>query len=383
MPRARHQMRNVRPLLTACALFLMSALAPHAMLAQITSQQVSPQPLGSTPQGSTGADPAGGGAGAYGGLFNGDRQAANLPLNPPGTGPMNSGQLGQFGTGVDIPQISPNTEVAPGDLVDIVVFDSPDLSGRFRVNASGDILLPLTGHLHVAGLTVEQITEAAGKRYRDQQILVNPQITVFVSEFTHRSVTIAGEVRLPGVYQIVAPRTLTDTLAMAGGLNETASRTVSIVHAADPTNIVHVNLTIGPQTLESIQEGKTRILPGDEIFVARSGIVYVVGDLSRPGAYQVEHNNRLTLLEALALAGGPTRTSSLTSARLIRRSPTGREEMRVDLKKVLYGGGPDMLLTDGDILYVPISIRKQVGYQALESAIGAATSYAIFKISTL
>lgn len=366
------------PLVLAALLF--ATEGSPALGAQTLGQQVSPQPLGGNP---APADAGGiSGAAANGGGFNVERpQQQSVPLTPPGTGPLNTGQTGQFGTGVDIPQTGPTTEVAPGDLVDVVVFDTPDLSGRFRVNAAGDILLPLAGSLHVAGLTVEQITEAVIKRYKEGEFLLNPQVTVFVAEFTRRSVTITGEVRQPGIYQIIAPRTLFDVLALAGGLNDSASRTVSIVHAADPQNIIHVTLNVGPQTVESIEQGRIRILPGDQIFIARSGIVYVVGEMLRPGGYQVEHNNRLTLLEAVALAGGPSRQAKLSSARLIRRSPTGREELTVNLQKVLYGGGPDMLLTDGDILYVPLSLRKQYQAQAIDAVIGAATSYAIFKIS--
>ena len=353
---------------------------------QEVSGQVSAQPLGGYGSGASqnGAPQNGMGGGSYGGYpttLGGGQQQPSTPMNLPGTGPMGNGQTGQFGTGVDIPQASPNAQVEAGDLLDIVIFDTPDLSGRFRVNQKGDILLPLTGSLHVAGLTIAEITGAVITRYKDGQILVDPQVTVFVAEYTHRTITITGEVRAPGMYQVLTTRTLTDTLAQAGGLNDAASRTVSIVHAADPTNIIHVTLNVGAQTPESIAQGRIEILPGDTIFVARSGIVYVVGDLNRPGGFQVEHNNRLTLLEAMALAGGPTRTSKLSDARLIRRSPTGREELKVNLQKTLYGGGPDMLLTDGDILYVPISLRKQYEFQALDAAISTATSYAIYTIS--
>ena len=95
----------------------------------------------------------------------------------------------------------------------------------------------------------------------------------------------------------------------------------------------------------------------------------------------MEHNNRLTLLEAIALAGGLTRTAKASNSRLIRRSPTGREELNVNLQKVLYGGGPDMLLTDGDILYVPTSTRKVYTQQIIAAAIASATTYGIYRIA--
>lgn len=365
---------------------LAAGLGTTALEAQTLGQQVSPQPLGSYGAGqSTGANGAANGYGQSGygqsGTGASGQQAPSGPLTPPGTGPMNDGRVGAFGTGMDIPQTSPTTQISEGDLLDIVIFDTPELSGRFRVNAKGDILLPLAGTLHVAGLTIAEITDAVAKRYKEAGILVAPEVTVFVAEFTRRTITITGEVRAPGVYSISAPRTLTDTLAMAGGLNETASRTVSIVHASDPKQIIHVTLNVGAQTPESIQEGRMEILPGDSIFVARSGVIYLVGELARPGGYQVEHNNRLTLLEALALAGGFTRTAKASEARLIRRSPTGREELRVDLQKVLYGGGPDMLLTDGDIVFVPTSLRKEYTQQVISAAIGTATTYGIYRIA--
>jgi polysaccharide export outer membrane protein len=339
-------------------------------------QQVSPQPLG----GNGGAQSAGAnGAANSNAQSTGGQQGVGVP--PPGTGPMNDNRVGVFGTGMDIPQTSPLTQIAEGDLLDIVIFDTPELSGRFRVNLKGDILLPLAGTLHVEGLTIAEITEAVATRYKDAKILVDPQVTVFVAEFVRRTITISGEVRSPGVYPIVAPRTLADTLAMAGGLNDAASRTVSVVHAADPNTIIHVTLNVGAQTPESIREGRMEILPGDQIYIARSGVIYLVGELQRPGGYQVEHNNRLTLLEAVALAGGLTRVAKGSESRLIRRAPTGREELTVDLQKVLYGGGPDMLLTDGDIVFVPTSNVKLYGQQVINAAIGAATSYAIYRLA--
>jgi polysaccharide export outer membrane protein len=362
-------------------------LSTTAGQGQTLGQQVSPQPMGSYGSAqSSGANDASGiygqsGYGQSGGNGN-SQQSPSVPLNLPGTAPMNDSRVGVFGTGTDIPQTSPTTQIAEGDLLDIVIFDTPELSGRFRVNLKGDILLPLAGTLHVAGMTLAEITDAVSQRYKDAKILVAPEVTVFVAEFTRRTITITGEVRVPGVFPIAAPRTLTDTLAMAGGLNDSASRTVSIVHAADPRQIIHVTLNVGAQTPESIQEGRMEILPGDSIFVARSGIVYLVGELMRPGGFQVEHNNRLTLLEAVALAGGLTRTAKASQSRLIRRSATGREEMRVDLQKVLYGGGPDMLLTDGDIVFVPTSTRKEYTQAIITGAIGAATSYGIYRIST-
>jgi polysaccharide export outer membrane protein len=269
-------------------------------------------------------------------------------------------------------------QISLGDLLDITVFDTPELSSRLRVNNHGDILLPLAGSVHVQGLTAPEAAQAIAKKMVEAELILAPQVTVFIAEYATQGVTMAGEIRSPGVYPLLGPRTLLDMITMAGGLGDSASKTVSIIHRNDPSKVVTVRMNVSIQTPESFAAESYPIQPGDTIFVARSGIVYIVGDLKTPGGYQVEHNDRLTLLDAVALAGGPTATSKLWDARLIRRTEHGREELVVDLKKIMYGQGPDMLLQDGDILYVPISQRKVYTTQAIAAVIGAATQYALY-----
>jgi polysaccharide export outer membrane protein len=269
-------------------------------------------------------------------------------------------------------------QISLGDLLEITVFDTPELSSRLRVNNHGDILIPLAGTVHVQGLTAPEAAQAIAKKMVDAELILAPQVTVFIAEYATQGVTMAGEIRSPGVYPLLGPRTLLDMVTMAGGLGDSASKTISIIHRSDPSKVVTVRMNVSIQTPESFAAESYPIQPGDTIFVARSGIVYVVGDLKTPGGYQVEHNDRLTLLDAVALAGGPTTTSKLWDARLIRRTEHGREELVVDLKKIMYGQGPDMLLQDGDILFVPISQRKVYTAQAISAVIGAATQYALY-----
>ncbi len=356
---------RVRPLAaTFAGVFLLCLLAAMQLRAQTLGQQVSPQPYGSS--GASPQAPA-------------QTNQQPLPYSGAGLGSMTAGTMQQLSTGVDIPQASIVSQISLGDLVDVLVFDTPELSGRFRVNTQGNIILPLVGPLHMDGLTIPEGADAVARAYKDALVLLHPQVQIFITEFATRGVTMSGEVRAPGIYPLTGPRNLTDMLALAGGLNDSASKTVSIVHRGDPNKITTVTLHVGAQTPASVMAANMQVGPGDTIFVARSGIVYVVGDLNRPGGYQVEHNNRLTLLDAVALAGGPTQTSKLWDARLIRRTDTGREELKIDLKKILYGGGPDMLMTDGDILYVPISQRKTYTLRAIDAVVGAATNYLTFK----
>src|ERR1700761_9335906 len=180
------RLRERRRIALSCVWLAVVCLGVSAMHGQTLGQQVAPQPLGSNgSQQSTGMNGAGQSSGQPGNA----QQGPSFPTNPPGTGPMNDSRVGVFGTGMDIPQISPMTQIAEGDLLDIVIFDTPELSGRFRVNLKGDILLPLAGSLHVAGLTITEITEAVSQRYKDAKLLVDPEVTVFVAEFNRRTIT--------------------------------------------------------------------------------------------------------------------------------------------------------------------------------------------------
>lgn len=320
------------------------------------------------------------------------QQGLEQPTYPPSNSmyqlPPNNGTISAGTAGVQLQGLSGSSSPAPesllisvGDLLDISVFDTPELSTRLRVNGHGDVLLPLAGYVHVQGMIATAAAQAIAQKLVQQKILLHPLVTVNVAEFSTQGVTMAGEIRAPGVYQLHGIRTLLDMVTQAGGLGPSASQVISIIHRSDPSKVITVRMNVAVQTPESFAAESYPIQPGDTIFVARSGIVYVVGDMKSPGGFQVEHNDRLTVLDAVALAGGPTPTSKLSDARLIRKGVHGREEVQLDLKRILYGVGPDMLLQDGDILFVPISNRKVYTTELIQAAIGAATQYALFKLS--
>ena len=121
------------------------------------------------------------------------------------------------------------------------------------------------------------------------------------------------------------------------------------------------------------------ILPGDTIIVSRAGIVYVVGDVQRPSGFLIEDTS-LTVLKALALAGGNTRTSALTKSRILRQTPTGVQEIPINLKKVLYAKAPDMPLVKGDVLFVPGSAAKGAAYRTADAALSLSTALAVVAV---
>jgi polysaccharide export outer membrane protein len=112
--------------------------------------------------------------------------------------------------------------------------------------------------------------------------------------------------------------------------------------------------------------------------VSHAGVVYVVGDVGKPGGFLIENNDRLTVLQAVALAQGTNKTAALNQAKLIRKTDTGRQEMPVPLKKILSNHAADETLADGDILFIPTSQAKNAAYRGMETALQMATGVVVY-----
>ncbi len=271
---------------------------------------------------------------------------------------------------------APSILIGPGDLLNVVVFETPELSTSVRVNQNGDANLPVLGAVHLAGLNSQEASAALEDAYRTRGLLLNPHVTVSETEFASQGASVLGEVKTPGVYPTLGSRRLLDMISLAGGVSTTAGRLASIVHRTDPQHPVQIALQPTPASLHA-QENPI-ILPGDTVVIAKAGVVYVIGDVLRPGGILVDNNERISIIEALSLAGGFNKTAAMSQTKLIRKLPAGREEVGLDLKHILYGKQADVLVSDGDILFVPSSIGKTFLYRGIEAAFGLATSYALF-----
>lgn len=111
------------------------------------------------------------------------------------------------------------------------------------------------------------------------------------------------------------------------------------------------------------------ILPGDTVIVAKAGVVYVIGDVLKPGGFLIDNNSPISVMQSITLAGGWDKTAALSKTKLIRKTSEGREEVDLDLKHVTYGSQADINVKDGDILFVPSSIGKTMTYRGIEAAI--------------
>jgi len=284
-----------------------------------------------------------------------------------------------------LPVSSTNTEtpsssahalrISAGDLLDLNVFDTPELSTKLRVDEHGNVSLPLAGVLPVSGMTAEQAGLAIEGRLRQTDILKDPHVSVTVLEYATQGVTVVGEVKNPGVYPLMGSRGLLDLISAAGGVTPNAGKAVTVTHRGDPDHPVVVKVESNPGSTAAV---KVDISPGDTIMVSHAGIVYVVGDVGKPGGFLIENNDRLTVLQAVALAQGTNKTAALNQAKLIRKTETGREEMPVPLKKILSNNAADETLADGDILFVPTSQAKNAAYRGMETALQMATGVVVY-----
>ncbi len=269
-----------------------------------------------------------------------------------------------------------NVKLGIGDLVEISVFGVPDLATKIRISGSGDIYLPLIDYVHVADLTTDEAQELIQKRLEDGGFVRGPHVAIFVDESASQAITVLGEVARPGAYPAIGERRLFDLISAAGGLTDKAGRNVTIEHHGNSGEKVDLQLS---SNLAEDTQNNVDVFPGDTIIISRAGIVYVVGDVNRPSGFMIE-DNALSVLKALALAGGSTRTSALSKTRILRQTPNGVQEIPVNLKKVLYAKAPDLPLVKGDILFIPGSAGKAAAYRTVDAAMTLSTTLAVVAV---
>jgi len=285
-------------------------------------------------------------------------------------------------SGAAAPNPVPPLRIGSGDLIEVSMFENQDLSGRYRVDEMGDITVPLIGRVPVAGMTADEAATTLEKLYVEGQILLpaNSHAAVFIAEYATQGVTINGEVKIPGVYPALGVHKLNDLIAAAGGITQLAASHVVITHKDDPGNPTTVEYN--PSALKPIIPD-LQIFPGDSILVPRAGVVYVAGNVNRPGAYVLDGRRSLTVEEAMTLAGGGGKASAIKRVQLVRTMDDGRKEaITIPVNLIFKGRAPDVALIDGDILYVPTSNARLITEQAINSALGIGTSVLVYKSTT-
>ena len=266
-------------------------------------------------------------------------------------------------------------KIGPGDLLDIGVFDSPELATRERVGSDGEISFPLLGKLQVGDMSPLQVQSLIRERLVSGDLVKSPQVSVFVEEYTNQGVFVLGEVSKPGVYPLIGSHQLFDFISAAGGLTPIAGKSIIITRHSNPQAPETVHFSRDP----NFAAGNPQIEAGDTVYVSKAGVVYVVGEVNKPGGFLMVSDQNMSVMEALATAEGAKFTAALGSVRLIRKTDQGRTETAINIKHIFELDGQDPLLHDQDILYVPRSGLK-VGVQSfLTFGVSAATSAMIYR----
>ena len=289
-------------------------------------------------------------------------------------------------------------QIGVGDILDIHVNDEEEISGRYQVDQNGKVKISLlSSPLDAAGTTTFDLASRISGELKNQQILRDPSTTVLILRAVTQNVSVLGAVVRPGVYPVEKPSTLLDVISQAGGLGPNAGNSLTIFHgsdasgstataasaAANGTPVATINIT---DLLAAKDPSLNRpVHSGDVISVNTAPVVFVVGSVTRPGAFAIQdRRTEMTVLQAVAMAEGPMPNASLGKTIIIRQSTSSKErkEIPIDLKKVMRGKDTDQVLEANDILFVPQSGLKagarKLGDMGTQAAVGVASYAVIF-----
>ena len=267
-------------------------------------------------------------------------------------------------------------QIGPGDVVNVHVYDTPELEQSARVTDTGDIQLSLIGSVHVGSMTPEQAAREIERVLISKDVMKYPSVTVNVLNYETETVSVVGQVNRPGAVQITASRSVIDMISLSGGFTDFADRHILIRRKGPPAEVVPFYFSNDPR--EAVRND-VQVEPGDTVIVPKVGIVYVLGDVGRPGGYPINSpSSRITVLEAISLAGATNHTATPSNARLVRRAGDGYEDIHLQISKIQKGKAPDVEMMPDDVIYVPFSYVKNALSLGSSSIVSAATSAAIY-----
>jgi polysaccharide biosynthesis/export protein len=289
-------------------------------------------------------------------------------------GPALSGQSGAAAQSVAAaPMPAP---IGPGDFLDISEFHTPEFHSAVRVSATGTVTLPMVNDVQIDGMDEPTAARAIEAALLTKGMLLHPQVSVLVTVYAGQDVSVLGEVAHPGVYPFTLHHRLLDLLSSAAGLSANAGRLVNVFHRSDP-NTPHP-VVLDPGGTDISTDHNPELTPGDTVQVSRAGLVFVIGDVVRPGGFPVDPAQGLTVVQALSLAWGPSQNAASGKALLIREQKGGRTLTTLNLRRMMHGQDPDQPIYDRDILFVPDSEAKNLWNRTMEAAIQSAVGVTIY-----
>lgn len=270
------------------------------------------------------------------------------------------------------------------DVVGVNVYDAPELSRSVRIDAQGNIRLPMVQErIHAAGLIPSQLESAISTALVDEHVMVNPIVSVAIVEYHSRPITVVGAVRNPTTFQAAGPVTLLDAITHAGGISEAAGSEILVSHSsATDSSVVLTDRVEIHALLDGTNPAANPLLEGGEtIRVPEAGRIFVVGNVKRPGPFTITDDSESSVLKALSIAGGLDSFSSHTAYIYRIDGNTGhKNEIPVNVHNILARKSPDIPLFANDMLYVPNATGARVSAKTLEIAGGIGLATAAFVI---
>jgi polysaccharide biosynthesis/export protein len=280
-----------------------------------------------------------------------------------------------FGLSARLPAQNESLLIGPGDLLHLQVYDTPEMEQRARVTDAGTIPFSFLGSVKVSGMTPEQAATQIQQRLVAAGVMLHPQVTVRVEAYATQNVSVMGQVQKPGVYEIDTARKAVEVLALAGGLTDLADRHITIQRSGPAKQKIEYYYSNAAQAALS---DDPMVYPGDTVIVPKAAVVYVLGDVSKPGGYPMTTNNsRMTVLQAIALAGYANHTAAVGRSKLVRETATGLREIDLEVNAIQKGKKPDVALLPDDVIYIPFSFMRNIGLNG-QGILASAASAAIY-----
>jgi polysaccharide export outer membrane protein len=288
-------------------------------------------------------------------------------------------------------------KIGPGDVLNVEVFDVPQLTREVKVTQSGYISLPLLPiRVMAKGLTGPQLEEVLQELLKANQLVTSPEVTVTVKQQNSHPIMVIGAVRTPQVIQASRPMSLVEVISACGGISDDAGASVIVTRdplvdspppaagAANDDLPLSQTFTVNLLDVMNSSDPKNNVIltGGETVSVPKAGIFYVVGAVQHPGGFVLANNsNGMTVLMAVALAQGTIATAKTNSAIILRKDPaTGKnKEIPINLKEILTRKSEDTTLVANDILFVPDSTEKRALRQLANLAMSLAAGVAIVR----
>ena len=283
--------------------------------------------------------------------------------------------------------------LGPGDQISIHALNVEEISkDPVRIASDGHVSLPLVGRIQAAGLTVKELEQELQKRL--SSFVREPSVALNLVEMQSQPVSVLGAVNKPGSVQVQGRKTLFEVLSMSEGLRPDAGHSIVITRSLewgplplkDVVNDMERKVSIGKVSVRSIMEAKNPeenilVQPHDVISVPRADMIYVIGDVRKPGGFVLNEHESLSVLQALSLAEGMLSTAASDKVRILRKQETtsARQEIAINMKKIMAGKAKDVPLLPEDILFVPNSAARSAFYRALEGGVQIGTGIAIWR----